>query len=97
MNDAPRKWWNRLDDAVKMMGLLPARADRCTDVSYTELKKKKKKVKQVAHASDVETTHSLDQSRDPLDGASYHRVNDDILQQLMERMSMTSSGFGHLR
>ena len=23
MNDAPRKWWNRLDAAVKTMGLLP--------------------------------------------------------------------------
>ena len=27
MNDAPRKWWNRFDAAVKAMGLLPARAD----------------------------------------------------------------------
>ena len=43
MNDAPRKWWNRLDAAVKTMGLLPARADRCTYVSYTDVKKKKVK------------------------------------------------------
>ena len=28
MNDAPWKWWNGLDTAVKTMGLLPARADR---------------------------------------------------------------------
>ena len=56
MNDAPRKWWNRLDAAVKTMGLLPARADRCTYISYADVKKKKKKkkkkkTKQVAHAS----------------------------------------------
>ena len=42
MNDAPRKWWNRLDAAVKTMGLLPARADRCTYISYADVKKKKK-------------------------------------------------------
>ena len=57
MDDAPRKWWNKLDAAVKMMGLLPARVDRCTYVSYADVKKKK--VKQVAHASDdVEATQS---------------------------------------
>ena len=85
VNDAPRKWWNRLDAVVKVMGLLPARADRCTYVSYTDVKKKKKKVKQAAHASDdVKATQSFDQSRRPLDEESYHRVYDDILEQLME-------------
>ena len=46
---------------------------------------KKKKVKQVAHVSDdVEATQSCNQWRHPLDEVSYHRVYDDILQQLTE-------------
>ena len=69
--------------AVKMMGLLPARADRCTYVSYSD--GNKKKVKQVAHASgDSEATQSFEQTGHPLDEVSYHEVYDDILQQLME-------------
>ena len=58
VNDAPRKWWNRLDTAVKTMGLLHARADRCTYVSYTDVKKKTK-VMQVAHASGDVESHSV--------------------------------------
>ena len=76
------KWRNRLDAAVKAMGLLPARADRCAYVSYTDLKKK---VKQVAHASgDSEATQSFEQTGHPLGEVNYHEVYDDILQQLME-------------
>ena len=65
------------------MGLLPAGSDRCTYVSYTDVKKKK--VKQVARASgDSEATQSFEQTGHPLDEVSYHEVYDDILQQLME-------------
>ena len=83
MNDAPRKWWNRLDAAVKAMGLLPARADRCTYVSYADVKKKK--IKQVVHASgDNEATQSFEQMRHPLNEENYNEVYENILQQLME-------------
>ena len=34
MNDAPRRWWNRLDTSLRHYGLVPARADRCCYVSY---------------------------------------------------------------
>ena len=83
MNDAPRKWWNRLDAAVKAMGLLPARADRCTYVSYTDVKKKK--MKQVVHATgDNEATQSFEQTGHSLNEDSYNEVYENILQQLME-------------
>ena len=85
MNDAPRKWWNRLDAAVKAMGLLPARADRCTYVSYADVKKKKKKTKQVVHATgDNEATQSFEQTGHLLDEDNYNEVYENILQQLME-------------
>ena len=43
MNDAPSKWLNWLDAAVKTTGLLHARADRCTYVSYADTGEKIKK------------------------------------------------------
>ena len=30
LNDAPRRWWNILDSALRSYGLVPTRADRCT-------------------------------------------------------------------
>ena len=83
MNDAPRKWWNRLHAAVKTMGLRPARADRCTYISYADVKKKK--AKQVARASgDNEAAQSFEQTGHPLDEDTYNEVYENILQQLME-------------
>ena len=83
MNDAPRKWWNRLDAAVKTMGLLPARADRCTYISYADVKKKK--TKQVVHATgDNEATQSFEQTGHLLNEENYNEVYENILQQLME-------------
>jgi hypothetical protein len=34
LNDAPRRWWNRLDKSLRTWGLQPTRADRCTYVLY---------------------------------------------------------------
>lgn len=34
LNDAPRLWWNRLDQALRGYGLVPIRADRCCYVLY---------------------------------------------------------------
>ena len=34
LNDAPRRWWNRLDKFIRACGLVPTRADRCTYVCY---------------------------------------------------------------
>ena len=95
MNDAPRKWWNRLDAAVKTMGLLPARADRCTYISYADVKKK---TKQVAHASgDNEATQSFEQTGHPLDEENYTmRSMRTSCSSSWRRMSMTSSGCGLL-
>ena len=83
MNEAPRKWWNRLDAAVKTLRLLPARADRCTYISYADVKKK---TRQVAHASgDNEATQSFEQTGHLLNEENYSEVYENILQQLMDR------------
>ena len=39
LNDAPRRWWNVVDNALLSYGLVPTRADRCTYVLYAEGKK----------------------------------------------------------
>ena len=72
MNDAPRKWWNRLDAAMKAMGLLPPRADRCTSG-------KKTKRHHMAHVSDAcEATPSIGASSPSLDENSYNKVYDNM-------------------
>ena len=35
MNDAPRRWWNILDEALRGDGMVPTRADRCCYVLYS--------------------------------------------------------------
>ena len=83
MSDAPRKWWNRLDATVKAMGSCPARADRCTYVSYPDVKKHKKT--RMAHSADTsEDTPSKGDSMPCLDDNACFRMRDEILDQLME-------------
>ena len=47
MNDAPRRWWNRIDQSLRGYGLVPARADRCVYILYA---KQQEKAHQSAHA-----------------------------------------------
>ena len=43
LNDAPRRWWNRLDKFLRSVGVEPTRADRCTYVAYEGIGGKKDK------------------------------------------------------
>ena len=75
MNDALRKWWNRLDAAVKATGLCPARADRCTYVSYSDVKKHKRK--HMAHLTDAsEDMPSIGDSMPSLNEDTYFKNQD---------------------
>ena len=42
--DAPRRWWNRLDELLISLGIQPTRADRCTYVCYVSALKEPKPV-----------------------------------------------------
>ena len=42
--DAPRRWWNRLDEFLISFGIQPTRADRCTYVCYDGALKEPKQV-----------------------------------------------------
>ena len=41
LNDAPRLWWNRLDQSLRSYGLRPTRADRCCYVLYSDASTRK--------------------------------------------------------
>ena len=44
LNDAPRRWWNRLDTALKGYGLVPTRADRCGYTLHSKKENNKAKI-----------------------------------------------------
>ena len=38
MNDAPRRWWNIVDQKLRSYGMIPTRADRCCYVLYDKFR-----------------------------------------------------------
>ena len=54
MNDAPRRWWNKLDSKLRSYGLVPARADRCVYVCY-----KNGTIKQARESTSTKSAHGL--------------------------------------
>ncbi len=44
LNDAPRRWWNVVDERLRSYGCVPTRADRCTYVLYDDKTRPKKQV-----------------------------------------------------
>ena len=67
MSDAPWKWWNKLDAAVKAMGLCHARADRCTYVSYDKTRSRKAHVTHTI--SDSKVSQPFDETIQPISEA----------------------------
>ena len=40
LNEAPRRWWNRLDTSLRSYGMIPTRADRCCYVFHSKVQTK---------------------------------------------------------
>ena len=36
LKDEPRRWWNKMNTALRIYGMKPTRPDRCTYVFYSE-------------------------------------------------------------
>ena len=84
MNDAPRRWWNRLDKSLRQYGLVPTRADRCVYVMYgaaprsTAIAVHKDKPKPIARTPSEELLplstmdESLEYLLDPVTGSPAH-------------------------
>ena len=81
MNDAPRRWWNRIDSSLHEYGMVPTRADRCTYVLYADNKADKQK--SGATHSRGSTTQGKPPKR-PSNTNSDVTVDDDILEYLLD-------------
>ena len=76
MNDAPRRWWNKLDGKLRSYGMVPARADRCVYVHYkpsprvkNEEKQFKESIKKTYKTPDNSVDDMLDFLLDPITGS----------------------------
>ena len=72
LNDAPRRWWSRIDDSLRSYGLVPTRADRCCYVLYHEKTKPgATTLPDVKHkSSSIDTIASaIDYLTDPVNGS----------------------------
>ena len=76
LNDAPRRWWNIVDEKLRSYGLEPTRADRCCYVLYEGSATKKQGSSQTAvshkrsESSSQTFAEALDYLLDPVTGSN---------------------------
>ena len=68
LNDAPRRWWNILDSALRSYGLVPTRADRCTYVYYGKQLPKPALVSEKKSPATFDLEGAVDYLMDPVSG-----------------------------
>ena len=68
LNDAPRRWWNILDSALRSYGLVPTRADRCTYVYYGKQLPKPALVSEKKSSTTFDLEGAVDYLMDPVAG-----------------------------
>ena len=68
LNDAPRRWWNILDSALRSYGLVPTRADRCTYVYYGKQLPKPALVSEKKSPTTFDLEGAVDYLMDPVSG-----------------------------
>ena len=66
LNDAPRRWWNILDSALRSYGLVPTRADRCTYVYYGKQLPKPALLSEKKSSTTVDLEGAVDYLMDPV-------------------------------
>jgi hypothetical protein len=67
MNDAPRRWWNKVDSSLRSYGMIPTRADRCCYVLYDKPQAKTRTIGRPPSRSHSGTS-TLDEALDYLMG-----------------------------
>ena len=68
LDDAPRRWWNILDSALRSYGLVPTRADRCTYVYYGKQVPKPALVSEKKSSNTFDLEGAVDYLMDPASG-----------------------------
>ena len=69
MNDAPRRWWNILDEKLRKYGMIPTRADRCCYVLYEQKTDDMRIRASGRHTIDPD---AIDYFLDPITGSPAH-------------------------
>ena len=74
LNDAPRRWWNRLDSALRSHGMIPTRADCCCYVYHSRSKQKpgSKGSPDVHFDLPEQVTKAIESLTDPITGSPSH-------------------------
>ena len=71
LNDAPRRWWNRLDKFLRSINLEPTRADRCTYVGYQGIESKKPSQAKASYVQEEGSPFGEVSSLYSIDASSY--------------------------
>ena len=66
LNDAPRRWWNILDPALRSYGLVSTRADRCTYVYYGKQLPKSTLISEKKSSNIFDLEGAVDYLMDPI-------------------------------
>ena len=74
LNDAPRRWWNRLDTSLRSYGMIPTKADRCCYVLHSTVSTKtgKQSVNQVQFDILEQIGNAIESLTDPITGSPSH-------------------------
>ena len=75
MNDAPRRWWNKIGSSLPSYGMIPTRADRCYYVLYDKPQAKTKTIGRPpsrSHSGTSTLDEVFDYLMDPIAGSPAH-------------------------
>ena len=90
LNDAPRRWWNILDSALRSYGLAPTRADRCTYVYYSKQLPKPALMSEKKSSNTFDLEGAVDYLMDPVSGNNVDDLlmtGDDVFEkEIMGRL-----------
>ena len=89
MNDAPRRWWNRIDGSLRQYGMIPARADRCLYVYYDD--ESRSEERQSGRSKSLKKDKS--QSTTPLmrDGHDYSEMIENFMNTMLDPVTGSPS------
>ena len=71
LNDAPRRWWNRLGTSLRSYGMIPTRADRCCYAYHSKqnAKTSTRETSQIQFDIPEQVKKAIESLTDPISGS----------------------------